>query len=446
MAAAFPWIAVALFAVGHAVRPGDAVLFSSAAVSICLFVFMAHEWLSPGTGLAWSLAAAGILSLLPLALSRQVGPAGLAIAYACLASAAAVLLQASRVFAGIEERIRSCRRRIGEPEGQAAAKIRGNLYYSARRETLKSQIGYRRALSSYAREVGTLYDPNAIRDVLTAKIQSLFPRERVVLKTAAREGDPVDAWINDRKTSLLVRDLPADRRLTPAAPARSGPQVLSAIAMPLHIGRSRIGLLRIDSASANRFSESDLQEVEVYVHLAGLALENSQLFAKVNAMATQDGLTGLATHRIFQEKLSEEILRAVRYRQRLSLMMVDIDHFKSVNDVHGHLAGDEVLRSVASVLREHSGSVDFPARYGGEEFCVILPQSDSVQTAERAENLRKAVESRSVAVSGADISVTVSIGCATVPEDAQISSQLIGRADERLYRAKAAGRNRVVGA
>src|SRR6185436_14288918 len=193
-----------------------------------------------------------------------------------------------------------------------------------------------------------------------------------------------------------------------------------------------------------RFSETDLQELEVYAYLATLALENARLFSEINALATRDGLTGLATQRIFHERLTEEVLRAARYRTPVCLIMADIDHFKQVNDQRGHLAGDAVLKEVGQILLGRARPVDLAARYGGEEFCLILPGVSAQESKKLAEEIRREIETRAMGSGGTAFSVTASFGCASFPEDAQTASQLVRKADERMYAAKSQGRNRVI--
>jgi diguanylate cyclase (GGDEF)-like protein len=249
-----------------------------------------------------------------------------------------------------------------------------------------------------------------------------------------------------------VKDSAEESPLPPAlaaAVSQEGPgltPVRSIIAAPMLIDRNFMGLLRIDSGTPSRFQEVDLQQLELYAHLSTLALENARLFDKINSLATKDGLTGLATHRVFQEKLADEIQRAARYRTPLALVMLDIDHFKAVNDTHGHLGGDQVLKEVSRIIADHCRPVDFAARYGGEEFCLILPETGLAQARELAERLRLAVQSRGIALPRQTIAVTVSLGCAAFPDEAQTPPQLIRTADQRLYRAKSSGRNRVVAA
>jgi diguanylate cyclase (GGDEF)-like protein len=190
------------------------------------------------------------------------------------------------------------------------------------------------------------------------------------------------------------------------------------------------------------------EEEELLEYLAGQAIvsiENASLHEAVGRQAVTDELTGLANARAFRSILDREIERSRRFQTPLGLVMVDLDDFKQVNDRHGHQQGDEVLASVAAVLRDFSRDIDAPARYGGEELAVVLPQTDSDGAALLAERMREAVEHLRVpSVSGeAPLRVTASFGVASVPESAADRGELIAAADAALYRAKRGGKNRV---
>ncbi len=161
-------------------------------------------------------------------------------------------------------------------------------------------------------------------------------------------------------------------------------------------------------------------------------------------LATTDGLTGLYNHRMFQERLTEEISRAKRYKRKLFVLMIDIDYFKKFNDNYGHQTGDEVLKTVARLIKENVRSVDFPARYGGEEFVLILPETDCEHAYNVGERIRKKVESYPFYLKdGSKVTITVSIGIACYPYDTEDKTELLKMADAALYYAKQKGRNRV---
>jgi diguanylate cyclase (GGDEF)-like protein len=161
-------------------------------------------------------------------------------------------------------------------------------------------------------------------------------------------------------------------------------------------------------------------------------------------LSASDPLTGLCNHREFFRLLREETERSRRYRHPLSLLMIDLDNFKRINDTYGHPAGDRVLCAVAGVVRRELRQVDQVARYGGEEFAAILPETAESEAFAIATRIRQAVAARPLAISETEgVELTISIGLAVFPDDATAEEGLVERADQSLYAAKAAGRNRV---
>ncbi|MFO0628230.1 MAG: GGDEF domain-containing protein [Polyangiales bacterium] len=166
---------------------------------------------------------------------------------------------------------------------------------------------------------------------------------------------------------------------------------------------------------------------------------------EIYRLVATDGLTGLSNRRAFEDALGREFSRSTRYGRAMSVLMIDVDHFKRVNDVHGHLAGDAALRQVGAALRGSIRRDDLAGRMGGEEFAVLLPEIDHADALRVAEKLRVCVRERRIAYEGASIPLTISVGVATRAERDKQPTDLLRRADEALYAAKRAGRDRVVG-
>ncbi|HEU4996808.1 MAG TPA: diguanylate cyclase [Gemmatimonadaceae bacterium] len=163
---------------------------------------------------------------------------------------------------------------------------------------------------------------------------------------------------------------------------------------------------------------------------------------ELERLSVTDGLTGLSNHRSLRQRLHEEVVRSTRNKHEFSVIMVDVDHFKSYNDAFGHPAGDAVLKRVATLLKDSARAVDCVGRYGGEEFAALLPETDSAGALEVAERMRSRVEAERFP----ERHVTVSIGVATFPENADQADTIVSVADAALYEAKRSGRNRVVSA
>ena len=160
-------------------------------------------------------------------------------------------------------------------------------------------------------------------------------------------------------------------------------------------------------------------------------------------MAIRDGLTGLFVRRHFLSRLQEEVARAARHDHALAFLMVDLDHFKRVNDTYGHLVGDAVLREIAALLRTQVREVDLVGRYGGEEFGIGLLDTGRDAAQVVAERIRQAAATATFRACHEPLTLTVSIGIAAFPQDAADAAELIAHADAAMYHAKEAGRNRV---
>jgi diguanylate cyclase (GGDEF)-like protein len=181
------------------------------------------------------------------------------------------------------------------------------------------------------------------------------------------------------------------------------------------------------------------------VEQISLGLANLRLRDALRDQSIRDPLTGLFNRRYMEESLEREIARATRSATSVALLILDLDHFKNVNDTYGHAAGDHVLRELGYVLRFRSRSEDVVARHGGEEFLLMLPGMDKIDAVQRAEELRIAISEIQITDGGIDLPpVTVSIGVATFPDHGHTADELLRAADRALYKAKNAGRDRVM--
>ena len=208
---------------------------------------------------------------------------------------------------------------------------------------------------------------------------------------------------------------------------------------PLRAGETTVGTLVCGSRSA--LTEPAQKELSMLALQAAEALVRTRLYEHAERLATTDGLTGLLNRRTFNAQLEARLREAQRYRKPLSLLLLDIDHFKKVNDGFGHPAGDAVLRGVARVVQTQARGTDMVARYGGEEMALVLPETDSAGALVIAERIRSAVAHARHQTDQGALQVTASIGIATWP--GTDPEALIDHADKALYRAKQAGRNRV---
>lgn len=204
----------------------------------------------------------------------------------------------------------------------------------------------------------------------------------------------------------------------------------------------------LETALAASVARTEYDAIGQRLH--ALERENAELSAKNRAlteMTSRDSLTGLFNRWYVLDKIEEELNRAWRHGTPLSVMMIDIDHFKNVNDTHGHPTGDQVLQAVGRVLRDSCRVYDTPGRFGGEEFCLMLPETKLESTMAVAERIRRRVEAMPFALVAGSVKVTASVGIAgldSIPDEGLFgASSLIERADRALYAAKERGRNRV---
>ncbi|HSA22076.1 MAG TPA: sensor domain-containing diguanylate cyclase, partial [Myxococcota bacterium] len=215
--------------------------------------------------------------------------------------------------------------------------------------------------------------------------------------------------------------------------------------VPLLLNDTVLGVILADNVFTDRVVDTqDMRALNMLANLAAISIEKARLHARLKEMAALDGLTGVFNRRHYEMRLDQEIGRAKRNGRGMSLLMLDVDHFKQCNDSHGHECGDKVLKDLAGLLRQRVRAEDLVARYGGEEFVVLLTGGASADEASKvAEKLR-------AEVAGAGLGgrpkgeITVSIGVACLPSEQLEHAALFNRADQALYQAKQQGRNRVV--
>lgn len=217
----------------------------------------------------------------------------------------------------------------------------------------------------------------------------------------------------------------------------------SMLVLPLIVGDQPIGTFVVAHRRPGQFPPERREMLEVVANQVAVTLQNARLYAKMEEMATTDGLTGLANHRTFQAKLDETLARHRRQKREFCLLLTDIDHFKNVNDTHGHPVGDEVLRQVARCFEANLRETDVPCRYGGEEFSIILEDTDLEGARVIAERLREGVAKLGFTSEAGSFSCTISIGIGHWPTDAAEKQELIDLADQALYHSKHNGRNQV---
>lgn len=303
-------------------------------------------------------------------------------------------------------------------------------------------------LANSAEDLGLLLDVRSVYGAFWNAAEGQTEAELFLPENLpqARQED----WINHLLSvaARLSKDVIRGYQVSFLAP-RDGieddaPELEQLVTLPLSVGPEPFGALIICSREASTLGRDRLRIVTAAANHLALAMRNSLEFRKTKAQADHDGLTRISNRHHFDMRLREELKRHQRHQDELSLMMLDLDYFKSVNDTYGHQAGDMVLKEVGRILQKTLRESDFPARYGGEEFVVILPQTKEEHAWVLAERLRAVIGQTVFRVQRKRFRVTASIGIAGVKPGALAKPEsLIFKADQALYMAKASGRNMV---
>ncbi|MDH4164552.1 MAG: sensor domain-containing diguanylate cyclase, partial [Nitrospirota bacterium] len=261
-------------------------------------------------------------------------------------------------------------------------------------------------------------------------------------------GRGIAGKVAEQGEAILVKDVENDPRTRQKK--RSHYKTASFVSVPLKVGDRTIGVLNLsDKTSGEVFDREDLHLIQSLATHAAVVLERNALehqTERLRKLTITDPLTGLQNRRHLQDRLEEEMARSQRHGRSLSLLMLDVDRFKLLNDTFGHQAGDDALRLIAQLLLKTVRHMDILARYAGDEFLVILPETDTALARRIAERIRQDIAAlrlpRRGRTNAAAADITVSIGIASYPDHGEEVEQLLERSDQALYRAKARGRNR----
>ena len=300
-----------------------------------------------------------------------------------------------------------------------------------------------KAIQTIGAEKGSLmlYDPSS--NELVVKVVYGLPDKEIEEKindgiiecTRIKIGEGIAGEAFSTKKPIITNLGSFDPKFKQSTASR----VSSILCVPLIIKGEPIVVINITNKLGNEFfNHDDMDFMSALANQAAIAINNAQLYE----LATKDGLTKLYIYRHFQNLLEAEIKRSDRYKHCVSLLMMDIDNFKMINDTYGHQIGDEILRSISHVISSTCRKIDMPSRYGGEEFALILPETGIQNTRNIAERLRKRISDISVYTDdNIRVMPTISIGISSYPDLSSSQESLIGTADKALYFAKSNGKN-----
>jgi len=261
-------------------------------------------------------------------------------------------------------------------------------------------------------------------------------------------GQGIAGWVAETQQAVIVPDVSQDTRFFSKVDEKTNMETHSIVAVPVRFRDHCLGVIElINCVGAEGFQDRDLALLEALADFAAIALENARHVQRIHELTITDDCTSLYNARHLNFILETEIYRSQRYGYEFSLIFLDLDHFKSVNDTHGHLAGSKLLAEIGSVLRTNCRLIDFAFRYGGDEFVILLPQTSKENACGVARRLHKLIrEMHWLRAEGIDVRVTTSAGVAAYPSDAKTKAQLLHLADEAMYMVKNSTRDSVAAA
>jgi diguanylate cyclase (GGDEF)-like protein/putative nucleotidyltransferase with HDIG domain len=274
----------------------------------------------------------------------------------------------------------------------------------------------------------------------TSRFAVRFIQGEVIVPIKLRKESPIISWLTEEKKPLSrdIIDVNPNFKALWQADIKAITDV--EVLFPLLSKDKLVGILALSKRrTGGLYNNDDIDLITTLASEAAIAIENAELYAKARERANIDDLTGLFNHRYFHQRTDEEITRSSRFGEVFCLLSIDLDFFKTYNDVHGHLYGDEILRKVGETIKASIRNIDMAFRYGGDEFSIILPQTSIDGAYKAAERIRKSLESE---VDTKSRLLTCSIGIASWPTDGVMREELIRTADTALYYAKQTGGNR----
>ena len=322
---------------------------------------------------------------------------------------------------------------------------------------LRGRVERREALIEIVRGVNATLEPSKIGEVLVDRASTWLPAPCWAAVSADLSGQlsvladrglspdmgpavyAIAKWVMHRNQEFVTADMTRDSRI-------ADPSVGAVIAFPLSCRGRRVGALvaidRQPSSREPRMSDSMLRAVRVLLEPASVALDNSLLLKRAEALSVTDDLTSLYNSRYLNQVLRRETKRASRSGRPLSLLFIDLDGFKAVNDTHGHLFGSRALVEAAAVIRSSARETDVVARFGGDEFALILPDTGGEGAFAVGERIRDRIAAHVfLSEDRLDIHLTASVGVATLPDVAASADELMQAADKAMYQVKDSGKN-----
>ena len=342
-------------------------------------------------------------------------------------------------------------------DGELLARVRASLRAKIVQRELGRLVRLLLSVNQVANAIAGVLDREGLAGTIVKSISEQFGysyatmylvEESMLLCEASSGGPCLAGARRDIAPTTIAGAAAASGSIQTGDPARfdaAEAGSVDAMAVPFKAGGRLIGVLEVGADPASPFSEHDDLAMGTLADLIGMAMQNASLFREMEELAMVDGLTGLSNRRSIMAQIESEFERARRYHRSLTLLSVDVDRFKHINDTYGHPSGDRALEAIADAIRAATRRVDLSGRLGGDEFLVVLPETDQENALIVAERLRESCARLVLkADDGTPFHLSISLGIASLPEtNADFVAELLGAVDQALYRAKNSGRNRI---
>ena len=270
------------------------------------------------------------------------------------------------------------------------------------------------------------------------------PAAEALKNVRLKVGEGIAGWVAKHGERLVVPDVAADPRFAKRIDQSTQWETQSIICVPLRSKLSVLGVIQLVNVDMSQFSEQELFFLQSLCDYAAIAIENARWVERIQELTITDDCTGLYNARHLYKTLDTEVYRSSRFGYEFSVLFIDLDHFKTVNDTHGHLIGSKLLAEIGYLVKAQLRLIDFAFRYGGDEFVVLLPQTSKDQALVVAKRLRDALRASSFCrEESLNLNVRASMGLATYPHDARSAHDIIRQADEMMYLVKNSTRDNI---
>src|SRR5438477_916444 len=259
-----------------------------------------------------------------------------------------------------------------------------------------------------------------------------------------RVGEGIAGWVAKHGESLIVPDVYTDPRFAKRIDEMTKWKTRSVVCVPLRAKHRTLGVIQLINCVLDNFGDTEMFFLQALCDYAAIAIDNARAVEKIQELTITDDCTGLYNARHLYKTLESEVYRSARFGHEFSVIFIDLDHFKHVNDTHGHLVGSKLLAEIGYMIKAHLRLIDYAFRYGGDEFVILLPQTSKDAALVVAKRLLEVMrEMEFLKTEALNLNVRASMGLATYPDDAKSAHEIIRQADEMMYMVKNSSRDNI---